>query len=181
MRHLGSLVLSLVLAPAIGALAGFGLGAYGRARESVGAEDPPQLVFALAALAAAGVLFALLIMPRLSPVGPALVGLAVLGVVGWLTFDAAALQRALPRSVHAVLGSPAAGYAVPLAIPLVATVFSSRRWRRWEGAPALYAAIPDPDDDPRRFDGLSQFDGLGASTGTGGFDEPDDPNATRRW
>lgn len=167
MRHLGSLVLSFVLAPAIWALAGVGLVEHGQARGRVGTEA--RLVLALAALAVAGVLFTLLIMPRLSPVGPALAGLAFLGMIGWMTLDPGSLERTLPGTflgTDGALASPALGYAVLLAIPLLATVFSRRRWRRSDRMRTQHPAAPEPYCDSRRFDGLGLFEAPGR------FDEP---------
>lgn len=137
MRHLGSLVLSLVLAPIIWALTGIGLVEYGPARGRLDSD----LVLALAALVAAGTLFAVLVVAKISPVGPMLVGLAYLGMLAWATLDNASLQATMPRSVlgtGAALTYPADGVAALLAIPLLATAFGAGRWRR-ERLPGRHA------------------------------------------
>jgi len=144
MRHLGSLLLSVVLAPVVWFLAGLGLSEYGQARIVTSAEPPPELFVGLAALLVAGLLYTLLVLPRLSPIGPVLTGSAFLAVSAWSALDMVSFHQTLPRrflGTDFVLTAPGEGLAVLLAFPLLATVFSPRRWR---GRPiaALYAGPP---------------------------------------
>jgi hypothetical protein len=143
MRHLGSLVLSLILAPAIWVLTGFGWVRYHLSLAGFDGDVTAPIV-GLAALLAAGSLLAVLVMARLSPVGPGLAGLAFLAMTAWLAVDATSFHRIMP-DLFLGTDSPtylAEGLAVPLAVPLLATVLSPRRWRRYDHVPALYS--PDP-------------------------------------
>jgi hypothetical protein len=145
MRHLGSLLLSVILAPVIWLLTGYGLSEYLTDRGR-GDDLRWELAFGGAALLAAGVCYALLILPRLSPVGPVLAGLAFLGMVVWSTLDP--YGSYLNTGLDEILGIanplpyPAEGFAALLAVPLLATIFSPRRWRRYDRVPALYAGQP---------------------------------------
>jgi hypothetical protein len=132
MRHLGSLLLSLLLAPVIWLLTGVGLNEFFRARERL-TDFGPELGLGLGALLAAGLLYAVLVLPRLSPVGPAVAGLAYVVMTTWSAVDGLSLYRTLPRSflgADNALTFPAEGYAALLAMPLLATLVSPRRWRR---------------------------------------------------
>lgn len=147
MRHFNSLLLSLILAPAIWVLTGFGLVEYGRAGTSLDGHLSPERAVGLGALLLAGILLAGLTLARLSPLGPTLTGLSYLTVAGWVaTYPvlAARTLASLPLDLHAEVIRPAQGYAVLLGVPLVLTVFSGRRWRRFEGVPALYAGPAEP-------------------------------------
>lgn len=183
MRHLGSLILSLVLAPIIWVLTGIGLVEYGPARDRLGSD----VVLALAALVAAGTLFAVLAIARISPVGPMLAGLAYLGIVAWATLDHASLQATLPRSVlgtESALTRPADGYAVLLAIPLLATAFGAGRWRRERqqlGRHAVVAGQPAAFEGTRSA-GADTSDSLvePVPTGSGPSASPDYPWRTPR-
>nr|MDT0657860.1 hypothetical protein [Micromonospora sp. DSM 115978] len=144
MRHLGSLLLSALLAPVIWLLTGYGLNEYLQNRARSG-ELRWELALAAGALLVAGAGYALLLLPRLSPVGPVLAGLAFLAMVGWSAFDPAGLYRVGPDEILGItnpLPYPAEGYAALLAVPLLATIFSPRRWRRYDRVPALYAGQP---------------------------------------
>ncbi len=146
MRHLGSLIWSLLLAPGIWLLTGVGLVNYGKAQYGP-THDNIKLALGLLALLGAGVLFSLLALPRLAPIGPFLVGVAFLGLAGWAAIDQAAFLRALPTDsldVRSTLAAPAAGVAVVLAVPLLITVLSPRRWRRFDQAPALHGSPAGP-------------------------------------
>jgi hypothetical protein len=171
MRHLGSILLSLVLAPIIWFGAGMGLSKF-----SEGLTNDPDYLAAfvgLIALGLAGLAYAALLLTRLSPVGTVLLGLALLGATMWLLLDRDSFTSTVPDSVLGVAGTghgPAGGLAALLAVPLLATVFSPRRWRRYVfadpgshptlyGSPARYSPPPayepptpayppvyDPDD-----------------------------------
>lgn len=142
MRHFNSLLLSLAAAPAIWVLTGYGLEQHG----------PNRALLAPAAFVLAGILFAVLVSPRLSPVGPALTGLAYLAMVGWLAVDPEQVRHTLLGTFPAadpVIIRPAEGIAGLLGVPLLVTALNPRRWRRYEGMAALYAGADDqqPTDD----------------------------------
>lgn len=151
MRHLGSIVLALILGTAIWVLTGVGVSKFAEARAGHAAFGI-DLAIGLTAVVVAGICYAVLILPRLSPLGPVVAGLAFLGLVGWRVGDLSGFNRMVPADVFHVefaLHSPAEGYAALLALPLLATLFSARRWRRHEYPPALYAAsMPAAYSDP---------------------------------
>jgi hypothetical protein len=146
MRHLLSFVLSLILAPLIFLSAGY---AQVKWTEQADASWQPAL-FALPAVLVAGLVYAVLVLTRLSPVGLFLAGLAFFGLGMWSLFDANSLQDLMPNrflGVDGLLDAPVAGFGPAFAIlgmPLLLTVFSPRRWRRYpNGAPAGLAYSPD--------------------------------------
>jgi hypothetical protein len=139
MRHLLSFVLSLILAPLIFITSGY---AQAKWTEQADAAWQPAL-YALPAIVVAGLLYSVLVLVRLSPVGPFLAGLAFFGLGMWSLFDRASLQDLLPArflGVDDLLQAPITGFGPAFAIlgiPLLLTVFSPRRWRRYpNGAPA---------------------------------------------
>jgi hypothetical protein len=140
MRHLGSLLLALLLAPAVWVLTGIGISKFAEAGgDSTGLDM--DLAVGLAAFAGAGLCYALLILPRHSPFGLVLAGLGMLGLVVWRAADLAGFNRAVPADLFDItlaLRHPADGYAAVLALPLLGTLFSARRWRRYEHPPAEY-------------------------------------------
>jgi hypothetical protein len=141
MRHLWSLVLALVLTPLIYISAGFSAVKFGDAR-GLGAAASLGL---LAAFVAGG-LYALLVMTRLSPVGPIVAGLVYLGVTFWEVLDRAGFESVIPADFagqKGVLHVPVGMGTALLAAPLLLTVFSSRRWRSSaERAAPSYDAAP---------------------------------------
>jgi hypothetical protein len=143
MRHLGSIFLALLLAPAVWVLTGIGISKFADARANPSGLDI-DLAVGLAAVLGAGLAYALLILPRLSPLGPVLAGLGLLGLVVWRVVDLDAFHRAVPAdflNVRLALRHPADGYAALLAMPLLGTLFSVRRWRRHEHPPDEYAPM----------------------------------------
>jgi hypothetical protein len=165
------------LAPLIWILTGVGLSEYGQTRARYITEHRPETFLALATLAAAGVLFAVLLLPRLSPIGPLLVGVLFLGLSLWNTFNFPSFYETMPREIFGVgfaATYPAEGPGLLLAIPLLATILSPRRWRRHDLPPAPgpqfanFASGPTP-----------------AYSGPAGYQPPtysgpDDTDATRR-
>jgi hypothetical protein len=149
MRHLGSIVLSLLLAPVIYALTGIGMV---KMAEIHGTGSGIHWVAAgtgLAAMLGAGLLYTLLVLPRLSPLGPVLAGLAYLGAAGWYQIARSSFTRTVHEDllrVHGAAWAPASAVTVLLAVPLLATIASPRRWRRWADPPAAVpaAAYPPP-------------------------------------
>jgi len=131
MRHLISLVLGVVLAPVIYVLAGV---SNSKASDHVllHKNDLTTLGLAIGCIVAAGALYSVLILIRLSPVGPMVAG-AILAVPSvWALLDATRFNDLLPTSFLGVRGALTFGASSTLllaAVPLVATVFSPRRWR----------------------------------------------------
>src|SRR5262249_25010360 len=128
MRHLGSIVLCFILTPVIYLLIGVGVSKIN--------GDPGFVAQAIGslALATAGLLYAILVMSRLSPLGPVLAGLALLAVQIWALAANENFRSTVPGRM---LGVPSAGtlpaqagYALLLAVPLLVTIVSPRRWRR---------------------------------------------------
>lgn len=147
MRHLLSIVLSLILAPLIYIAAGFSAVKLGVATAAT------SLDWTAAGLGVAGGLFAggcyaLLVMARLSPFGPVLAGLAYIGVTLWAVLDKAGFASALPAKLlgeEGVLLRPVGAGTLLLAVPLLFTIFSPRRWRRKptpDSAAPLYPGAP---------------------------------------
>jgi hypothetical protein len=131
MRHLVSVALALVVAPLIYISAGFSAIRFDGANELGRVQVEPAVLGLLAALLAGG-LYALLLMARLSPVGPFLAGLSYLGVTLWQLFDQKDFLLSVPRDVFGVPGLlqvPAGFGTAVLAVPLLVTVGSPRRWR----------------------------------------------------
>jgi hypothetical protein len=159
MRHLLSLLLGLVLAPLIYVSAGFSAVKFSDVNDQ-GNIALLSAVLGLVAGLIAGALYALLVMARLSPFGPVLAGLIYLGVTVWALVDLHGLQTTLPSSVFGInnlLIKPAGFGTALLAVPLLFTIFSPRRWRRsaqpavvggYQPAPMTYPtsglATPNP-------------------------------------
>ena len=129
MRHLVSIVVAPVLGLVAYILMGFALV---RGAEAGGALSGDGLV-SLAAAVAAGAAYAALLLPRLSPIGPLLVGLSYLGLGLWALGARDSLTGRVPTDLPVIEEATvlAAGpVTVALAVPLLATVLSRRRWRR---------------------------------------------------
>jgi hypothetical protein len=152
MRHLGSIVLSLILVPVVYVLAGYGDAKLSRGMESGslrGTTDWGNVALAVLALGAAAVVFALLIMPRWSPLGLVLGGLLLLVVQFWAIFSLASFTRTMPESAlgeNGALWAPAEfGLGFLLGIPLLLTIVSPRRWKRTtQPAPVQYPPAAQP-------------------------------------
>lgn len=201
MRHLGSLVLCLILAPVIYLLTGTAVAKWVEAEiNSSGTKHYTALSVAILAALFAGGLYGVLVLMRLSPVGTVLAGLVFLGVAFWAMFDRKGFLDTMPSTVLGVRG--AAGAAGPvtavLAVPLLMTVFSPRRWRRWGNAPAAVAPSPGYSPPPTMpLYGTTQYsyNSVEPSSPAGAYSPPgspvgftpsspyssgDDPEATRR-
>jgi hypothetical protein len=147
MRHLWSLILALVLTPLIYTAAGVSAVRLSDAR-GLGSTAVVGLVAALVA----GGLYALLVMVRLSPVGPVVAGLIYLGVTIWALLDLTGFQDFLPPDFFGekgVLHRPVGMGTALLAGPLLITVFSPSRWRGagdsslpYDAAPVYPTAVP---------------------------------------
>jgi hypothetical protein len=134
MRHLLSVLVGLVLAPLVYISAGFAAVWFTEAT-STDNTDTVKALLGLGAAAIAGAFYAILLLTRLSPVGPVVVGLAYLGVGAWSVVDQDGFNSSVAGTLIGVNGVLHA--AVPfgtslLAVPLLITVFSPRRWRHTE-------------------------------------------------
>jgi hypothetical protein len=132
MRHLGSIVLSVIFAPVIYVLTGYGMV---RLEAAQGLQTNwTDAGIGGGALVVAGALYAILVLARLSPLGPLIAALLYLGIQTWaLVTDQAKIMSTLGNSVLGIHGAAEAplpgGVTLLLAIPLLATIFSPRRWR----------------------------------------------------
>lgn len=159
MRHLGSIVLSLLLAPIVYALTGIGLVKMSGIPRHLSTSDYGTLAIGLGALIGAGLVYSVLVLTRLSPLGPVLAGLGFLAMTGWFIGNRASFTRTISSDALGVRGAawaPAGAVTVLLAVPLLVTIVSPRRWRRWANPPAAVAApgYTPPGDEPN-YPGLS--------------------------
>ncbi|GAA3347706.1 hypothetical protein GCM10020358_63500 [Amorphoplanes nipponensis] len=139
MRHLRSILYALVLAPAVWILCGVGFDQdlTGRARDNGGIESLSGVLL----LVLAGAAYAILLFSPISPLGPLLAGLAFLGVGAWARLAPSSYAGVWPGNVASDgfdLSTPGYGLAVLLAVPLVATALSARRWRGFEPPEILF-------------------------------------------
>jgi len=149
MRHLGSIALSLVLAAGVYVLVGIGSV---RLSEAVIADsvkhDYTGRAIGVFALLVAGALYMLMVLPRISPLGPVLAALAYLGFEGWLLVPGVKVPSVLEHTLLGARGALVApaiyGLPVLLAVPLLGTLLSPQRWRGGaRPAPAVpFAAAP---------------------------------------
>src|SRR6266498_2956751 len=133
MRHLVSIIVSLLVTPVVYVLTGVGLVKFGEASGSSGATKFTALTIALIALLVAGILYSLLVLARLSPLGLVLAGLALFSATMWAILSTDSFRDTVPGTVFGVRGAgwaPASGVAALLAVPLLATIASPRRVRR---------------------------------------------------
>ncbi|MFC4070760.1 hypothetical protein [Actinoplanes subglobosus] len=133
MRHLRSIFYALVLAPCIWVLlaVGFTDDLSSRGRDFFTAESVSGLLL----LIFAGILFSILAAGPVSPAGPVLAGAVYLGVTIW-AFNAPGAYASLWAPEVAKegfdLSRPGYGLAAVLAVPLLGTALSARRWARYE-------------------------------------------------
>jgi hypothetical protein len=171
MRHLLSLVLGLVLAPLIYIAAGYSAIKLDDSHTGGQLHAVPAVLGILAALIAGG-LYALLVMARLSPVGPVLAGLLYLGITLWAEFGQSSFLDTIPQrafGVDGLLRVPVGFGVILLAVPLLFTIFSPRRWRRFaQPAPIGFQAAPAYSTSP----GDSAAPAYAPSTFTGQTYEP---------
>ncbi|AEV81937.1 Triple functional domain protein [Actinoplanes sp. SE50] len=133
MRHLRSIVYALVLAPAAWILAGVGFthDLTSRGRDFFTAESLSGLLL----LIFAGVLYGIMILSPISPAGPTLAGAAYMGTTWWAWTAPKSYAGIWPAAVVKDgfdLSRPAYGLAALLAVPLLCTALSARRWARYE-------------------------------------------------
>jgi hypothetical protein len=133
MRHLRSILYALVLAPAAWILAGVGFthDLVSRGRDMFAAESVSGLLLLLFA----GILYAIMVFAPISPAGPTLAGATYLGVTYWAWSAPESYAGAWPPDVVKAdfdLSRPGYGLAAMLAVPLLCTALSARRWARYE-------------------------------------------------
>jgi hypothetical protein len=151
MRHLGSLVLSLIAGALIYVLLGVTFAKWGEALGESGGSKYGDVAISIAAALVAGGLYALLVLVRLSPLGLVLLGLLYYVVAFWSFFGQSSFADIMPNNIAGVenAGLIAAGPDLLLiGTPLLATIFSPRRWRRWGSAPAAVAPAPGYSPPP---------------------------------
>ncbi|HKE99710.1 MAG TPA: hypothetical protein VKG45_12340 [Actinomycetes bacterium] len=154
MRHLLGFVLGVVLTPLLAAGAAWGFGHSSRTAARLVA-DPAAAAPGLAVMALVGVVVALLIATRVSPLAALLPGLALLA---WTAAHAAAWRDAVPRQLLRTQVGPDAvallsgGVYCLLGAALLVSALRPQRWRRArrEGPRAATGrdwARPDPDEE----------------------------------
>ena len=136
MRHLLSVLLALILAPIVYICAGFSAAWFAEATTQ-GNADVAKGLLGLGAAVVGGAIYAILVLARISPMGPVLAGLLYLGVGAWAVTDQSTFADTMPTNLFGVNNVLQA--AVPfgtslLAVPLLITVFSPRRWRSTDQA-----------------------------------------------
>lgn len=149
MRHLLSLLLAIVLTPLLYLATGYGLIKFEAALITGGAWE--QVLLAAAAVVVAGASYAALILPRISPLGPVLAGLLLLGVPVWVLIDQGSFRDVMPEKlfgVHGLLYAPVNATTVVIALPLLFTIVSPRRWRRFANPAALAGPVSAAPDYP---------------------------------
>lgn len=132
-RHLRSIVYALVLGPAVWILCGVGFyqDLTGRARDNGGIESLSGVLLLLLA----GSAYAILLLSPISPAGPLVAGLALLGVGAWARISPDSYAGVWPAAITKAgfnLSTPGYGLVVLLAVPLLCTALSARRWRAFE-------------------------------------------------
>ncbi len=146
MRHLISLILGLVIAPAVWIATGLG---QARLMAATDSEITLRGAFVpLAVLAAAGLVFGIIATTRVSPAGPLVAGLLMLGLQIAYLARPETVTGFLPKKI---LGSEGAlilpattGLGAVLGVGLMVALFSLGRWRNWpyDDSPA-YAFLGD--------------------------------------
>ncbi|MCU7725374.1 hypothetical protein ODJ79_16735 [Actinoplanes sp. KI2] len=133
MRHIRSILYSLVLAPAAWVLTAVGLTGdlTARGRDGFAVENFTGLLLLLLAGAAYGIL----VLGPFSPAGPLLAGVVYLALSAWALTAPSAYADIWPPAVVKEgfdLSRPGYGLAAILAVPLICTALSARRWAKYE-------------------------------------------------
>jgi hypothetical protein len=172
MRHLGTLIAAIVIAPLAWILLAFGqersVQAFVNAQNN-GAFDKGDFVRPLVLLAVAGVLLGLIGTLRLSPLGAAVTGVVYLGSYLALLINPRGMLDLLPHgfSVAGRYADPTTplrtGSVLVLGALLLLGAASSGRWRRWPGGKASAALTPEEMTPPEPARPLGA-DGLGLTT-----------------
>lgn len=155
MRHFGTLIAALVIAPLAWLLLSFGQAASLKNAEGgpdTGIVSAHGFLQPLLFLAAAGILLGIIATLRFSPLGAVLTGAAYLGLYALLLAEPKRILDALPDNVsiagfHADATTPLrTGTAALIGAMLLIAVVSIKRWRRW------------PDDDSGGYWGGGKYE-----------------------
>jgi hypothetical protein len=142
MRHIGTVLAALVIAPLAWLLLSFGQAASLKAADGSangGAIHPHDFLRPLLFLAAAGILLGIIATLRFSPLGAVLTGIAYLGSYALLLAGPQRLLDSLPHNVslmgiHADATTPLkTGTAALAGAMMLIALVSGGRWRRWPG------------------------------------------------
>ncbi|WP_438872175.1 hypothetical protein, partial [Paractinoplanes rishiriensis] len=133
MRHFRSILYAVVLAPAAWVLTGVGLTSdlTGRGRDGFAVEAFTGVLL----LVLAGTAYGILVLGPISPAGPLTAGFAYLGVALWAMTAPAAYASVWPPEVAKDgfdISRPGYGLAAVLAVPLICTALSARRWATYQ-------------------------------------------------
>src|SRR5262245_46747735 len=140
-RHVASIFLASIFAPAIFLLTGVGLNAIDPARRSSFTENPFGALGARGALFLAGLMYGGLVVVRMSPVGPRLSDRTRMSACAWAGRDPASYYPAFGVDVHQGGAAGQVGLGMLLGVPLVATLTRPRRWRSEENG---HADVAEP-------------------------------------
>lgn len=152
MRHLGSLIAGVLIAPIAWLLIALGQQqSVPRVADIVtgDATSTAGLVGPVSMLAGAGILLGLVATLRISPVGPLLAGLFFVGTYVGLIVAPSRVHAAVPGNIH-VLGQHITprtpldnGTLLVIGALMLVSLVSAHRWRRW---PAEEVAVDEPAD-----------------------------------
>jgi hypothetical protein len=158
MRHLGTLIVAIVIAPAAWLLIAFGQAQSGTAFAKAltsGAWPAGDFLAPLLLLVGAGLLLGLLASLRFSPLGAVLTGVVFVASYVAVLFDGKDVNKLLNYTVtiaghNADLRAPvASGASLLLGGVLLVGVASVGRWRRWPaGAPETATTTTDGTGTP---------------------------------
>ena len=160
MRHLGSLLAGLLIAPAVWLLLAIGqpqATATFTTWQSHNTYHTADLIGPVAYLAAGGLLLGLIASVRVSPLGPILAGTAYAAMYGVLFVNPIwGLDRIPNRiDVHFAVAHPRIpvtnGTLALLSFCLLASMISAKRWRRW---PEVAAPEQEPAETPSAGQGV---------------------------
>jgi len=152
MRHLGTLIAAVIIAPLAWILLAFGQDRSAQAFANVqgdGAFDKGDFLRPALCLAAAGLLFGLIATLRFSPLGAVLTGIVYADSYLALLVNPKRLLDVFPDKISvagrsADLTTPLrTGTALLLGALLLVGVASVGRWRRWPAREAPETALPD--------------------------------------
>lgn len=133
MRHVRSILYALVLSLAVWILCGVGFtqDLTGRARDAGSVETASAILL----LVLAGAAYAILVFSPISPLGPAVFGLLFLAISLWAVIAPDSYAGVWPAGVTKEgfdLSRPGYALAILLAVPMLCTALSVRRWRGYE-------------------------------------------------
>jgi hypothetical protein len=182
MRHLGTLIAAIVIAPAAWLLIAFGeaesITAFAKAQDS-GAWPAGDFIAPLLFLAGAGLLLGLIGTLRFSPLGAVVTGLLYVGSFVAVLFAGKTVNDLLNYTItiagrKADLRVPVGtGTSLLLGALLLVSVASLKRWRRWPGAyaePSAESLDDGTTEDTKPF--WPTPSPVRTSVGSFGSDEP---------